>query len=182
MSSSAALTTPTAEEAYDTMHGSSAEAGRPRKSAGTRGLLTVLVLGAFVALPILEWRYAWGSFSNTGDAKRGWKRPSTSTFPIPLPPLYGLVVLVNVVLCSLVLIFKLGFGIVIKGRREFGYKLPIMHAAQDILQLDVEAGGAIFSNGDAAAAKQRWKQAMDYNCHQRAHHQPLETFPVYKRA
>jgi len=148
------------------------EAPRPKKTAAERAAIVAVLCAVFAGLPILEDRYGAGSW--------GWKAPTGPTrLPLPLPPLFGLVVLVNVVGASLVLIFKLGFGIVLAGRKAHGYELPTMHAAQDILQLDVEAGGRLFSAGDAEKARERWRRARDYNCHQRAHHQPLETFTTW---
>ena len=133
--------------------------------------VVMLLCAIFGGLPALE--------DHFGRGTSAWEPKAAPRFPLALPPLFGLVVLVNIVGASLVLIFKLGFGIVITARKKYGYELPIMHASQDILQLDVEAGGALFSGGDAAAAQQRWTNARDYNCSQRAHHQPLETFSTW---
>ena len=134
-----------------------------------------MILGVCVGLMVGEdkWRNhpgAWG-YSATNVAERG---PWTSVYP-----LYGLVMLINVVITTLVMVLYLGFKVVIAGRRKYKYKLPTMYAAADILRLDVDAGGKLLSGGDAAKARKRFDDAMKYNCHQRAHHQPLESYTSF---
>lgn len=108
------------------------------------------------------------------------RRARPGQFHVPgVYPLYGLVLLVNVVLTTLLMVFFLGFYIVISGRHKYGYQLPTMYAATDIHALDVEAGGALLSGGDADRARARLATATKYNCAQRAHHQPLESYTSF---
>jgi len=94
------------------------------------------------------------------------------------PKLFAAVLLVNVLGTTCVMIFYLSFGFAGKARGLYGFPLPTMYAATDIYLLDVEAKGNLIGGGEGAAAE-RLRKATVYNCHQRAHQQPLETYTSF---
>ena len=49
----------------------------------------------------------------------------------------------------------------------------------DIHVLDVAADGALLSGGDAACARAKLDRAATYSVSQRAHHNALETLPMF---
>ena len=65
------------------------------------------------------------------------------------------------------------------GRREHGYKLPVMYAAVDIHIEDVVQHGRILSQGDAKLARAKLDKAVAYSCQQRTHGNALETLPMF---
>ena len=73
----------------------------------------------------------------------------------------------------------LAFTVVGMGRKRHGYKLPVMYAAVDMHIEDVVQGGAVLSGGDASLAQRKLEKAVAYSCHQRAHQNALETFPMF---
>ena len=95
-----------------------------------------------------------------------------------VPKLFAGVLLVNFVGSTLILVFVLSFGYAGAAREKYGFPLPTMYAATDIYMLDVESKGQLLGGGEAAAAE-RLDTATVYNCHQRAHQQPLETYTSF---
>ena len=95
-----------------------------------------------------------------------------------LPKLFGGVLLVNVVVSTLIMVFVLSFGYAGSARAKYGFPLPTMYASTDIYSLDVESQGQLLGGGEAAA-RERLQKATLYNCHQRAHQQPLETYASF---
>lgn len=93
--------------------------------------------------------------------------------------MYGLVLIFNLVLPSLLTQLYLAFAVVGGGRKKYGYGLPVMYASVDMHVEDVLSGGGILSGGSADKAQRKLDAAVGYSCHQRAHHNALETLPMF---
>ena len=138
----------------------------PHRTKGTAVILVSLFLCfgmPFFEPSFIQPHWAWG-YEATGFAG--------------LPRAYALVLLCNAVLPTFIMSY-LAFGVVSQGRKKYGYKLPVMYASVDIHVLDVAAGGAILSDGNAVAAQQKLEAAAAYSTHQRAHHNALETLQLF---
>ncbi len=113
------------------------------------------------------------------DAIRKWATWGYAASAWGVPRFYGLVVLFNLVLPSLLTQLYLAFGVVGTGRKKHGYKLPVMYASVDVHVEDVISGGTILSGGSAELAQSKLNAAVAYSCHQRAHHNALESLPIF---
>jgi len=127
----------------------------------------IIGLGLIFGLPFIE------------DQIRAASTWGYTASPYGFVNLYGLVIIFNLVLPFLVVQLYVAFGVVSAGRKKHGYKLPLMYASVDIHVEDVLAGGSVLSGGNAVLAKQKLDAAVSYSCHQRAHGNTMETFPMF---
>jgi uncharacterized membrane protein YecN with MAPEG domain len=144
---------------------------RPKKGAGSHAtslVLLLIMLFCIFGMPFMESSIRravpWG-YEPTGFATK--------------PHFYGLVVIFNVLMPTLVTQFFIAFFLVGKGRKSFGYKLPVMAASVDIHIEDVIANGAILSGGDVEMARKKLDGASNYCQHQRAHGNTLESLQMF---
>ena len=134
--------------------------------------VTLFLLSAIIALPFIE-----SSIYEAGTWRWGYTLAVSGS--LLLPRFFGLVILINGVLCALFVQFYLAFGMVIIGRKKFGYKLPVMVPSVDMHIEDVLSKGKILSDGDEKLAREKLAAASGFACHQRVHHQALEGFQVF---
>lgn len=110
--------------------------------------------------------------------RTSWYTPNALSF-LGIDRMYGFVLIFNLVLPSLLTQLYIAFGVVGQGRKRYGYKLPVMFAAVDMHVEDVMSGGTILSGGSPDLAQRKLEVATAYSCHQRAHYNALETFPMF---
>eukprot|EP00808_Paulinella_micropora_P031582 g80855.t1 len=134
----------------------------------------------YMIFSLVSWALVFGMPFIEDDIRssptQNWYEP---TKYLGLPRMYGLVVIVNVMLASLYVLVGLGFVKVGGGRRQYGYKLPLMFPSIDIHAYDVLSGGHLLSGGDVEQAKGSLDRAANFMIRQRVHHNALESLPIF---
>ena len=144
----------------------------PKKGPVGKAVVIVVYLSLTAALGVLP--YIDDQLRNDGF----WGHAPSKVVEA-LPRLYGLVLLLNVILGSLVLVVYVGCVTTGAGRRKSGFKNPVLYAAIDIYVEDVLQDGKVLSNGDTKLARAKLDRALLQNCHQRAHGNAQESYPTF---